>query len=181
MNQRDRTRTLTKLRHGGLRVLVATDVAARGIDVAGITHVINFDLPKFAEDYVHRIGRTGRAGAAGIAVSFASVKDSISLKKIERFTGQRIDSHVVPGLGPRFKPRPGSGAGLGSAARGAPSVAHKRSRTWSNDSGRTAIGNGNWENSRGRSVSDSRDKTRSSTTGNTFRNSGAPSPYSRAK
>ena len=91
MNQRDRTRTLTKLRHGGLRVLVATDVAARGIDVAGITHVINFDLPKFAEDYVHRIGRTGRAGASGIAVSFASVKDGVSLKKIERFTGQRID------------------------------------------------------------------------------------------
>ena len=116
MNQRDRTRTLTKLRHGGLRVLVATDVAARGIDVAGITHVINFDLPKFAEDYVHRIGRTGRAGASGIAVSFASVKDGVSLKKIERFTGQRIDSHVVPGLEPRFKPRPGSGAGAGSAS-----------------------------------------------------------------
>jgi superfamily II DNA/RNA helicase len=182
MNQRDRTRTLTKLRHGGLRVLVATDVAARGIDVAGITHVINFDLPKFAEDYVHRIGRTGRAGAAGIAVSFASVKDSISLKKIERFTGQRIDSHVVPGLEPRIKPRPGAASGATStASRGAPSVAHKRSRTWSNDSGRTATGNGNWENSRGRSVSDSRDKTRSSTTGNTFRNSSAPSPYSRAK
>ena len=135
MNQRDRTRTLTKLRHGGLRVLVATDVAARGIDVAGITHVINFDLPKFAEDYVHRIGRTGRAGASGIAVSFASVKDGVSLKKIERFTGQRIDSHVVPGLEPRFKPRPGS-AGAGGASRGAPSVAHKRNRTWSNDSGR---------------------------------------------
>jgi superfamily II DNA/RNA helicase len=183
MNQRDRTRTLTKLRHGGLRVLVATDVAARGIDVAGITHVINFDLPKFAEDYVHRIGRTGRAGASGIAVSFASVKDGVSLKKIERFTGQRIDSHVVPGLEPRFKPRPGGGAGGGAAvaSRGAPSVAHKRSRTWSNDSGRTAAGNGNWENGRGRSASDNRDRTRGSTTGNSFRNSSAPSPYSRAK
>jgi superfamily II DNA/RNA helicase len=181
MNQRDRTRTLTKLRHGGLRVLVATDVAARGIDVAGITHVINFDLPKFAEDYVHRIGRTGRAGASGIAVSFASVKDGVSLKKIERFTGQRIDSHVVPGLEPRLKPRPGAGGAIGSASRGAPSVAHKRSRTWSNDSGRTAAGNGNWENGRGRSVSDNRDRTRGSTTGNSFRNSSAPSPYSRAK
>jgi superfamily II DNA/RNA helicase len=180
MNQRDRTRTLTKLRHGGLRVLVATDVAARGIDVAGITHVINFDLPKFAEDYVHRIGRTGRAGASGIAVSFASVKDGVSLKKIERFTGQRIDSHVVPGLEPRFKPRPGVGAGPSSASRGAPSVAHKRSRTWSNDSGRTAAaGNGNWENSRGRSF-DNREKTRSSAT-NTFRNNGASSPYFRTK
>ncbi len=120
MNQRDRTRTLTKLRHGGLRVLVATDVAARGIDVAGITHVINFDLPKFAEDYVHRIGRTGRAGASGIAVSFASVKDGVNLKKIERFTGQRIDSHVVPGLEPRFKPRPGVGAGAGARPEARP-------------------------------------------------------------
>ena len=183
MNQRDRTRTLTKLRHGGLRVLVATDVAARGIDVAGITHVINFDLPKFAEDYVHRIGRTGRAGASGIAVSFASVKDGISLKKIERFTGQRIDSHVVPGLEPRFKPRPGVGAGAGGASRGAPSVAHKRSRTWSNDSGRAAaVGNGNWENGRGRSLSDNREKApRANTATNTFRNSGAPSPYFRSK
>ena len=181
MNQRDRTRTLTKLRHGGLRVLVATDVAARGIDVAGITHVINFDLPKFAEDYVHRIGRTGRAGASGIAVSFASVKDGISLKKIERFTGQRIDSHVVPGLEPRSKPRPGPGAS--GASRGAPSVAHKRSRTWSNDSGRAAaVGNGNWESGRGRSLSDNREKApRPNTATNTFRNSGAPSPYFRSK
>jgi len=105
MNQRERNRTLTRLRSGGLRVLVATDVAARGIDVADITHVINFDLPKFAEDYVHRIGRTGRAGASGIAVSFASVKDSAHLSKIERYTGQRIASHIIPGLEPRIKPR----------------------------------------------------------------------------
>ncbi|SFK43490.1 Superfamily II DNA and RNA helicase [Nitrosomonas aestuarii] len=104
MNQRERNRTLTRLRKGGLRVLVATDVAARGIDVSDITHVINFDLPKFAEDYVHRIGRTGRAGASGIAVSFASNKDGIHLKRIERYTGQPIASHTVPGLEPRFKP-----------------------------------------------------------------------------
>ncbi len=172
MSQRDRTRTLTKLRHGGLRVLVATDVAARGIDVAGITHVINFDLPKFAEDYVHRIGRTGRAGAAGIAVSFASGKDGINLKKIERFTGQQIALHVVPGLEPRFKPRPGAGG----ASRGAPNVAHKRSRTWSNDTGgRNAnSANGNRDNSRDRSFnSDNR--------GNSFRGSSNPSPYARTK
>ncbi|MCB1936971.1 MAG: DEAD/DEAH box helicase [Nitrosomonas sp.] len=104
MNQRERNRTLNKLRKGGLRVLVATDVAARGIDVSDITHVINFDLPKFAEDYVHRIGRTGRAGANGIAVSFATNKDSIHLKRIERFTGHSIVSHIVPGLEPSFKP-----------------------------------------------------------------------------
>lgn len=100
MNQRERNRTLTKLRKGNLRVLVATDVAARGIDVSDITHVINFDLPKFAEDYVHRIGRTGRAGASGIAVSFASSKDRIHLKRIERYTGQAIASHIIPGLEP---------------------------------------------------------------------------------
>ncbi len=104
MNQRERNRTLTKLRKGGLRVLVATDVAARGIDISDITHVINFDLPKFAEDYVHRIGRTGRAGATGTAVSFASNKDNIHLKRIERYTGHAIALHTVPGLEPRFKP-----------------------------------------------------------------------------
>ncbi|MBI5658853.1 MAG: DEAD/DEAH box helicase [Nitrosomonadales bacterium] len=106
MNQRERNRTLLNLRRGMVRVLVATDVAARGIDVAGISHVINFDLPKFAEDYVHRIGRTGRAGASGIAVSFASNRDALHLKKIERYTGQSIVAHTIAGLEPRFKPRP---------------------------------------------------------------------------
>jgi len=98
MNQGARNRTLTRMRSGAIRVLVATDVAARGLDVAGISHVINFDLPKFAEDYVHRIGRTGRAGSQGIAVSFASGKDVMNLKKIERFTGHAITQHVVPGF-----------------------------------------------------------------------------------
>lgn len=131
MNQRERNRTLTKLRRGGLKVLVATDVAARGIDVADITHVINFDLPKFAEDYVHRIGRTGRAGASGIAISFASSQDGIHLKKIERYTGQSITSHVIPGLEPRFKPRTRNGNGGNNKFRGAPGTgfAHKRRRT----------------------------------------------------
>ncbi len=124
MNQRERNRTLTRLRSGGLRVLVATDVAARGIDVADITHVINFDLPKFAEDYVHRIGRTGRAGAAGIAVSFASAKDGAHLSKIERYTGQRIASHIIPGLEPRIKPRFQS-----NGFKGTPSVTQKRKRS----------------------------------------------------
>jgi superfamily II DNA/RNA helicase len=105
MNQGARNRTLTKLRRGGIRILVATDVAARGIDVPGISHVINFDLPKFAEDYVHRIGRTGRAGASGIAVSFASHKDMMHLKRIERFTGQNIAPHTVAGLEPKRIPR----------------------------------------------------------------------------
>ena len=115
MNQRDRNRTLLNLRRGQIRIVVATDVAARGIDVAGISHVINFDLPKFAEDYVHRIGRTGRAGATGVAVSFASNRDGVHLQKIERYTGQSILAHTITGMEPKFKPRPPS-----SGARGKP-------------------------------------------------------------
>ena len=110
MNQRDRNRTLLNLRRGQIRIVVATDVAARGIDVAGISHVINFDLPKFAEDYVHRIGRTGRAGATGVAVSFASNRDGVHLQKIERYTGQSILAHTITGMEPKFKPRPASSA-----------------------------------------------------------------------
>lgn len=108
MTQRDRNRTLLNMRRGNLRVLVATDVAARGIDVAGVSHVINFDLPKFAEDYVHRIGRTGRGGASGVSVSFASNRDLVHLRRIEQYTGQRIEAHTVEGLEPKFKPRPPS-------------------------------------------------------------------------
>ena len=115
MNQRERNRTLINLRRGQVRILVATDVAARGIDVPGISHVINFDLPKAAEDYVHRIGRTGRAGSSGIAVSFASNRDAGNLQKIERYTGQSITAHIVAGLEPKFKPR-----SQPSGARGKP-------------------------------------------------------------
>jgi len=101
MTQGARNRTLTKLRQGDVKVLVATDVAARGIDVQGISHVINYDLPKFAEDYVHRIGRTGRAGKTGIAISFASNMDRHILRKIEQFTGNRMEPGVVEGFEPK--------------------------------------------------------------------------------
>ncbi len=101
MTQGARNRTLTKLRHGNVKVLVATDVAARGIDVKGISHVVNYDLPKFAEDYVHRIGRTGRAGQKGIAISFASNMDRHSLRKIEQYTGQRLEPSIIAGLEPK--------------------------------------------------------------------------------
>jgi len=105
MNQSQRNRTLARLRSGGVKVLVATDVAARGFDVQSISHVINYDLPKMAEDYVHRIGRTGRAGANGIAISFAAPDDARQVKLIERFTGSRIEAHVVPGMEPKAKAR----------------------------------------------------------------------------
>jgi superfamily II DNA/RNA helicase len=131
MHQGERNRTLGHLRRGALRVLVATDVAARGIDVAGISHVINFDLPKSAEDYVHRIGRTGRAGRSGIAVSLASGDDVRRVKTIERFIRHVIPVHTIPGLEPRVQPRstaprsarPGSSArpgGWGAKPGGAP-------------------------------------------------------------
>lgn len=97
MNQRQRTRTIGQLRDGNIQILVATDVAARGIDVQTISHVINFDLPQSGEDYVHRIGRTGRAGAKGTALSFAAPKDFRLLRQIEQFTGQRLVQHeIVP-------------------------------------------------------------------------------------
>jgi superfamily II DNA/RNA helicase len=108
MSQRERNRTLMNMRNGNLRVLVATDVAARGLDVRGISHVINFDLPKFAEDYVHRIGRTGRGGSSGIAISFASNRDALLLKRIERYTAQSIKMHTIEGLEPKYKLRTNS-------------------------------------------------------------------------
>jgi len=101
MNQRMRTRTLDQLRRGHLRVLIATDVAARGIDVRTISHVINYDLPKVAADYVHRIGRTGRGGASGIAISLAERRDVRLLRAIERYTHQPLAVHTLPGLEPR--------------------------------------------------------------------------------
>jgi superfamily II DNA/RNA helicase len=101
MKQGARNRTLQALRQGRLRVLVATDVAARGIDVQGISHVINYDLPRQAEDYVHRIGRTGRAGKNGIAISLANVREQFQVRIIERFTSQAIPVSTIPGLEPK--------------------------------------------------------------------------------
>ncbi len=111
MHQGARNRTLNALRRGQVRVLVATDVAARGIDVPGITHVFNFDLPKFAEDYVHRIGRTGRAGRNGIAVSLVNHAEGVHIKRIERFTKQSIPVDVIAGFEPKKAAAPRSRPG----------------------------------------------------------------------
>jgi superfamily II DNA/RNA helicase len=105
MPQGRRTRVLQGLRSKHLRVLVATDVAARGIDVPTISHVINFGLPMKEEDYVHRIGRTGRAGRSGLAVTLAERRDSGMIHRIQRYTTQRIPSAVIAGLEPK-KPEP---------------------------------------------------------------------------
>jgi len=113
MPQGRRNRVLGALRMKQLKVLVATDVAARGIDVPTITHVINYGLPMKAEDYVHRIGRTGRAGRSGLAITIAERRDIPMIRRIERFTTHNIPASVVPGLEPRLQApaaqRPGSG------------------------------------------------------------------------
>ena len=101
MHQGARNRTLDSLRRGQVRVLVATDVAARGIDVPNITHVVNYDLPKFPEDYVHRIGRTGRAGRNGLAISLVNHAEGMNVRRIERFTKQSIPVDVVEGFEPK--------------------------------------------------------------------------------
>jgi ATP-dependent RNA helicase RhlE len=91
-SQNQRERSLDAFRIGKVRVLVATDIAARGIDIEGVTHVINFDLPEVAENYVHRIGRTGRAGAEGIAISLCDSEEIALLKNIEKTTKLRIET-----------------------------------------------------------------------------------------
>ena len=90
-SQPARLKALDQFRSGRARVLVATDIAARGIDVTGISHVINFDLPAQPEDYVHRIGRTARAGASGVAISFCDTAEHATLRAIERMTGRAIN------------------------------------------------------------------------------------------
>lgn len=91
-SQNQRERALAMFRHGQVKVLVATDIAARGIDVDGITHVFNFDLPNIAESYVHRIGRTARAGAEGIAISFCDREEMAYLRDIEKLIQLKIES-----------------------------------------------------------------------------------------
>jgi superfamily II DNA/RNA helicase len=113
-----RNRTIRALRERRVRVLVATDVAARGIDIPGITHVFNYDLPKFAEDYVHRIGRTGRAGRSGIAVSLVHHAEQGALKRIERFVRTPLPVNVVAGFEPRKSAPSGTGRpGFGGRGR----------------------------------------------------------------
>ncbi|MDF7676419.1 DEAD/DEAH box helicase [Neisseriaceae bacterium ESL0693] len=132
MPQGWRNRTLMDLRKGRIKILVATDVAARGIDVPSITHVINYDLPKQAEDYVHRIGRTGRAGRSGLAISFAEVNEYIKVHKIERYLNRKLPEQTIEGMEPtRKRSKPAN---------------NKGGRRRSNSSG----GKGGWQAEQGR-------------------------------
>jgi len=126
-NMKLRTRALDRFASGTIRVLVATDIAQRGLDVEGISHVVNFDIPLDPEDYVHRIGRTGRAGAVGTAVTFVTAQDLGHLRSIEYRLGRELERISIPqfdyagglgqsvgGSGPR---RSRSGSGMGSKAK----------------------------------------------------------------
>jgi superfamily II DNA/RNA helicase len=96
-----RNRVLQGLRDGRLKILVATDVAARGIDVRTISHVVNYGLPMKPEDYVHRIGRTGRAGANGLAITLAERRDSGMIRRIQQFTTQTMPVATIAGIEPK--------------------------------------------------------------------------------
>ena len=132
MPQGRRNHTLLGLLRRKLRILVATDVAARGIDVPTISHVINYGLPITAEDYVHRIGRTGRAGRTGLAITLAEYGDAHKIRSIERFTTQRIPESTIEGMEPKARPtsavgrstRPHSGRGGAERSRPGTAVRH---------------------------------------------------------
>ncbi|MGE8317280.1 MAG: DEAD/DEAH box helicase [Comamonas sp.] len=118
LSQGLRNRRLMALRNGQVQILVATDVAARGIDVPTITHVFNYGLPMKAEDYTHRIGRTGRAGRAGLAVTFAEFRDRRRIFDIEAYTRQQFTADVVPGLEPTQRFPSGRNEGPRGGGRG---------------------------------------------------------------
>jgi ATP-dependent RNA helicase RhlE len=105
-SQGARTRALESFKSGDLQVLVATDIAARGLDIDDLPHVVNFDLPNVAEDYVHRIGRTGRAGRQGEAVSLVCVDEKNLLKNIEQLIKQPLTRHTEPGFEPDLNATP---------------------------------------------------------------------------
>ncbi|MEM1281147.1 MAG: DEAD/DEAH box helicase, partial [Cyanobacteria bacterium P01_H01_bin.152] len=127
-SQGARARALDSFKRGKVRVLVATDVAARGLDIDELPHVVNFDLPNVAEDYVHRIGRTGRAGNEGDAVSLVCVDEHYLLRNIERLLKRNIPSTVVPGYepDPTIEPQPIPGAKKPSGRRGGASKSYSR-------------------------------------------------------
>jgi len=121
LSQGLRNRRLMALRNGQVQILVATDVAARGIDVPTITHVFNFGLPMKAEDYTHRIGRTGRAGRDGLAITFAEIRDRRKILDIEAYSRQPFKAEVIPGMEPKQnfpESRPGSRGGNDRGDRG---------------------------------------------------------------
>jgi superfamily II DNA/RNA helicase len=116
-------KALEAFKNGQVRILVATDVAARGLDIDQLPTVVNYELPFVAEDYVHRIGRTGRAGASGTAISFVSPDDGKLLAEIEKLIKRKLDEQPMPDLsryGERYAPRNGPGNGGSHSETGRP-------------------------------------------------------------
>ena len=146
-SQSARTKALSEFKSGSLAVLVATDIAARGIDIAELPHVVNFELPNVPEDYVHRIGRTGRAGSTGEAISLVCIDEAKLLRDIERLIKRELPREIVPGFevdpnikaepipngqnrgGGRGAPRAGGGQGQRAAAPGGARPAGSAPRT----------------------------------------------------
>ena len=146
--QSKRNRIVQDLRNGKVKILVATDVAARGLDIPAISHVINYDLPRQTEDYVHRIGRCGRAGRTGIAISLCSMDDRPQLNAINRYLDRKMEVCIIEGMEPKktYVPSENKGNGRGRG-RG-------RSSGGGNGQGRGRAGGGyqgNPANARGRS------------------------------
>ncbi|WP_179376622.1 DEAD/DEAH box helicase [Winogradskyella wichelsiae] len=151
-SQGARTKALAGFKNGSIRVLVATDIAARGLDIPLLPHVINFELPNISEDYVHRIGRTGRAGASGQAISLVSADETTFLRDIQKLIGMKIEVEIVEGFEPDpnastepIKPgqnrNQGRGRGSNSRNSGKPKSSSSdrnksKSRSRSNDSRR---------------------------------------------
>jgi ATP-dependent RNA helicase RhlE len=124
-SQPQRIKALADFKEGRIKVLVATDIAARGLDISQLPHVVNYELPQVAEDYVHRIGRTGRAGTEGMALSLVCVDEAKLLRDIEKLLKRDLPSQVVPGFAPdpSIKAEPiitgrGGGGGRGGAGFG---------------------------------------------------------------
>jgi ATP-dependent RNA helicase RhlE len=140
-SQSARKRALDQFKSQSPPVLIATDVAARGLDIKDVEHVINYDLPETPETYVHRIGRTGRAGASGRAVSFCTSDEVFQLRGIERLTRRKIDIALdLPELTSRVAPEPTVGSGK-SFQKGRPSQKGKPKSRWQKK-GRTRSGAG---------------------------------------
>jgi superfamily II DNA/RNA helicase len=132
LSQGLRNRRLMALRQGQVQILVATDVAARGIDVPTVSHVFNFGLPMKAEDYTHRIGRTGRAGRDGLAVTFAEFRDRRKIMDIEFYSHHQFKGETIPGMEPQQRfpdSRPNANVG-GRESRGGGNDYHSRDRNF---------------------------------------------------
>jgi ATP-dependent RNA helicase RhlE len=117
-SQGARTRALADFKNGSVRILVATDIAARGLDIDQLPHVVNYELPNVPEDYVHRIGRTGRAGNEGTAISLVSAEENKLLRDIERLINREIPKQVLPGYEPTGRVQARSGDRAESTRQG---------------------------------------------------------------